>query len=107
VQGDQVRACAPRLPRTACEGTAGDPELAIEADISDGVLGTWNVVEGRPYHIARALLAPPARIADNRPMILAPNQPLDALLCSLGIVAVCPWLPETRALMPREPAALS
>lgn len=64
-------------------------------------------MEGRPYHIARALLAPVARIADNRAMILAPNQPLDALLRSLGIEAVCPWLRETRALLPRAPAALS
>lgn len=64
-------------------------------------------MEGRPYHIARSSLAPPARIADNRAMILAPNQPLDALLRSLGIAAVCLWLSEMRALMPRAPAALS
>ncbi len=91
--GGGKRAVTKQVPGLAQFAATADP--ASDVDCPPGA------------DVAGALLAPPTRIADNRPMILAPNQPLDALLRSLGIEAVCPWLPETRALMPREPAALS
>jgi len=60
-----------------------------------------------PYPIGRGAFARSVHIADNDAMLVAPIQPIDALLRSRGIEAVCPWLSEMRALMPRAPAALS